>query len=159
MKNINKENIKKILPSKKYLLISLTIALLVLVIYYKNEKPSIENTVTINGETVSVKIADTKTEQAKGLMFKKNLDENEGMLFVFDSERRHSFWMKNTLIPLDMIWVNSNKEVVHIEHSAPPCKESPCPTYSSDQPAQYVLELNGGWSIRHNLNLGDTLVF
>ena len=153
------KNIKKIIPTKKYLLIALAISVLILAIYYKKEVPSDKIPIEIKGNTVMVELADTKTEQAKGLMFRKNLDENEGMLFVFDSERRHSFWMKNTLIPLDMIWINSKNEVVHIEHSAPPCKESPCPTYSSDQYAQYVLELNGGWAIKHGLSLGDTIAF
>lgn len=153
------KNIKKIIPTKKYILIALGISALMLALYYKKEVPSDKIPIEIKGATVMVELADTKAEQTKGLMFRKSLDENEGMLFVFDSERRHSFWMKNTLIPLDMIWLNSKKEVVHIEHSAPPCKESPCPTYSSDQHALYVLELKGGWAIKHNLNLGDTVSF
>ena len=152
------ENIKKLIPTKKYIFI--TIALCLLVLFIHSKKAGTDKTpVQIKGKTVYVEMADSLKKQSLGLMFRKSLKKDEGMLFVFDSNRKHSFWMKNTFITLDIIWLNDNNEVVHIEHSAPPCKESPCPTYSSQYPAQYVLELNGGWSIENNLNLGDTISF
>lgn len=150
---------KKITPVKKYLLIALVISFVFLAIYFKRGPTDKKTSIQIKGASISVELANTDTKRARGLMFRNRLEKDEGMLFIFDDERRHSFWMKNTYIPLDIIWLNSKKEVVHIEHSAPPCKENPCPTYSTDQPALYVLELNGGWSIEHNLNIGDTVSF
>lgn len=152
------KNIKKLTPTKKYILIAFALCLLTFVIYSKKEG-SDKTPIQINDKTVYVEVADSPKEQSLGLMFRKKLEKDEGMLFIFDDNRKHSFWMKNTLITLDMIWLDSKKEVVHIEHSAPPCKESPCPTYSSQYPAKYVLELNGGWAIENDLKLGDTLEF
>ena len=152
------KNIKKLTLHKKYILITLALLLVILVIYSKKDN-SDKLPIDIEGKTVLVEVADSPKKQALGLMYRKKLDKDEGMLFIFADERAHSFWMKNTLITLDMIWLNSKKEVVHIEHSAPPCKESPCLTYSSQFPAMYVLELNGGWAIENDLGLGDTLAF
>ena len=72
---------------------------------------------------IKVEIADTPEKRAEGLMFRDHLNENSGMFFVFDEESSHSFWMKNTLIPLDIIWINADKKVVYIKHKAQPCNE------------------------------------
>ena len=135
------------------------IALLIGYLYINRTQP--EGTpVEINNQTIFVDVADSPVKQAKGLMFRKSLDENRGMLFVFEREAKHSFWMKNTLIPLDMLWLNTDKEIIHIEHSAPPCKEDPCPTFGPQSSnAKYVLEVNGGWSIENSVGLGDSVNF
>ncbi len=150
---------KNMKNTKKYIIIAVALGLVILFFYFREERTADKTPIQINGKTVHVEIADSPMEQSRGLMFRKNLKQDEGMLFIFDNQSKHSFWMKNTLIALDIIWLDAKKEVVHIEHSAPPCKESPCPTYASQFPAQYVLELNSGWAIENNLNLGDTVIF
>jgi hypothetical protein len=115
--------------------------------------------VEINGHVIRAEIADSPKEQALGLMFRKSLPENSGMLFLFEQDAKHSFWMKNTKIPLDIIWINSRKEIVHIEHSVPPCPESPCLSYRPLANARYVLETNGGWTIKNGVKTGDTVNF
>jgi len=104
-----------------------------------------------------VELAITQEEQMRGLMFRKSLDKNKGMLFVFPEEDAYPFWMKDTLIPLDIIWINKNKEIVFISENTPPCKENNCPIISTDQKAKYVLEINAGISKEVGLKVGDRL--
>lgn len=79
-------------------------------------------------------------------MFRKDLEENQGMLFVFEEENIYPFWMKNTLIPLDILWINSQKEIVFIYKNAQPCFYEPCPLINPRVKARYVLEIRGGSS-------------
>ena len=113
--------------------------------------------VCIQSHCFSLKTADTEETRAKGLMHKKKLSKKAGMLFVFETQRPSSFWMKDTLIPLDIIWVNESKEIVHIEHNVPPCDLAPCKVYSPNIPAKYVLEINGELSKKYQFSLGDTV--
>ncbi|MBU0666272.1 MAG: DUF192 domain-containing protein [Nanoarchaeota archaeon] len=106
-----------------------------------------------NGITVSVEIADKDDERMKGLMFRKELEENHGMLFIFDDEKPRSFWMKNTLIPLDMIFINKDFEIVKILQ-AEPCESDSCILYSSDKPVNYVVEVNKGFCEEKNISQG-----
>jgi uncharacterized membrane protein (UPF0127 family) len=76
------------------------------------------------------------------------------MLFIFPTEDIYSFWMKNTLIPLDMIWINANLNIVDIQ-KADPCKQDPCPLYVPEKQAQYILELNQGMSLANEIQIGD----
>jgi uncharacterized membrane protein (UPF0127 family) len=88
-------------------------------------------------------------------MYRKSLAEDGGMVFVFDEEGNHSFWMKNTLIPLDMLWIGEDKKIIHIEHNVPPCKADPCPAYGPNATsARYVVELNAGISIHRSITTG-----
>ncbi len=112
-----------------------------------------------DGKSVATELAVTDDERQLGLMFRDRLDPGQGMLFVFDEEGMQSFWMKNTLIALDMIWLDKDKRIVHIEPDVPPCKADPCPSYSSNIPAQYVLELKAGVAAMHKLKLNDRLEF
>ena len=100
-----------------------------------------QNYVEIDGEKIIVELARTNQERQQGLMFRDQLCENCGMLFIFDNERSLSFWMKNTLIPLDMVFINSNLEIVDILHAVP-CSEDPCKSYVPQENAAYVLETN-----------------
>lgn len=94
-----------------------------------------------------VEIADTDAERAEGLMFRDELPGTEGMLFVYDSPVGGNFWMKNTYIPLDMVFIDENLEIVYIVRDAQPCTADPCQTYGpSDEFYSYVLEINGGLS-------------
>jgi uncharacterized membrane protein (UPF0127 family) len=92
-------------------------------------------------------------------MFCKKLAQNRGMFFVFNTEEERNFWMKNTLIPLDIIWINKDKEVVYIKNEAPPCNDTVCPIISPQAKAMYVLELNGGVCEKIGLKTGDKLDF
>ncbi len=103
---------------------------------------STKSYVEIDGEEIIVELARTNIERQYGLMFRDKLCDNCGMLFIFDGEDRHSFWMKNTRIPLDMIFINSNLKIVDILHAVP-CVEDPCKSYVPNENARYVLETNG----------------
>ena len=107
----------------------------------------------------SVELALTPEERAYGLMFREHLNKDEGMLFVYEEERKYSFWMKNTVIPLDMIWINNDKEVVFIAKNVQPCRQDSCPVIYPDRKALYVLELNAGLSDDINLKVGDKMHF
>jgi uncharacterized membrane protein (UPF0127 family) len=92
-------------------------------------------------------------------MFREDLDPNRGMLFIFEEEGVYPFWMKNTLIPLDIIWIDKSKTVVFISKNTLPCEQEPCPTINPRKKAKYVLELCGGTADRIGLKAGDRLVF
>lgn len=101
-----------------------------------------------------VEVVDDSEERARGLMFRENLGEKEGMLFVFDEEAEHGFWMKNTFIELDIIWIDSEGKVVFIEEKSRPCGET-CEVISPKVKAKYVLEINGGESEKIGLEKGS----
>lgn len=109
---------------------------------------------------ISAAEATTQTQRENGLMGVKQLGANQGMLFIFnDSPQIRTFWMKNTLIPLDMLFISQGKQILSIQHDAQPCTSDPCPIYSSNFPAQYVLEVNGNWAIDNNIQPGSTVNF
>jgi uncharacterized protein len=107
---------------------------------------------------VKVEIADSLEERALGLMFREFLDDDEGMLFIFEDEDYLSFWMKNTLIPLDMIFISEDFEIVDIKQAVP-CREDPCISYKTLEPAKYVLEVNGNFTIKNNIKIGNKILF
>src|ERR671919_1573773 len=106
---------------------------------------------------VFVEVPDDREEFARGLMFRSHLPWNAGMLFAFYEEEPRRFWMKNTLIPLDMIFVDSSSKIIDIKENVPPCKQEECPTYPSREPAQYVLEVNAGFVQEKGIRIGDEL--
>lgn len=106
---------------------------------------------------LTVEIADTREKREAGLMNREKLEEGKGMLFVFQDEAPRAFWMKNTLIPLDVIFLNSKKEVVHIVENMEPCREAQCISYPSRDPAMYALEVRGGFVKAYSVKLGDTM--
>ena len=110
-----------------------------------------------DGARVSVDIVDTDATRQRGLMFRTSLAANEGMIFVFDVPGFYPFWMKNTLIPLDMLWLDPEGRVVSIASSVPPCKSDPCPSYPPTADALYVVELVAGFARQHNVKVGDVL--
>jgi uncharacterized membrane protein (UPF0127 family) len=121
-----------------------------------NVKSYSVNSVCFAQKCVSVELAQTSEEHVRGLMFRDSLDEGNGMLFIFPVEGTYNFWMKNTLIPLDVIWINQNFEVVHIE-SATPCSDDPCQVYTSDEKAKYVLEVNSGFADENGIKVGNNV--
>ena len=140
---------------KKILVIFVFIVFLVMIASCKSE-----NAVFIdNGNEkikVNVEIADSPEERAAGLMFRESLGENSGMLFIFDDEKTRSFWMKNTLIPLDMVFISEDLEIIDIKYAVP-CREYQCINYVSKEPAEYVLEVNGNFTIRKSIAIGNTV--
>lgn len=113
----------------------------------------------IGSEEFIVEIAETEKEKATGLMFRKSIPDNFGMLFLYQGEDFRGIWMKNTLIHLDLIFLNSHREIVDIRINVPPCEEEPCKTYISKKKAKYVLELKGNRSKELKLKAGDSLFF
>lgn len=112
---------------------------------------------TRNGNfALSVEVADEPSEQFRGLMNRTSLAPNFGMLFVFKSEEERYFWMKDTLIPLDMIFIHANGTVSAILKNAQPCNES-CPFLDSGVPSSYVVEANAGYSVKIGLAVNDTV--
>jgi uncharacterized membrane protein (UPF0127 family) len=108
---------------------------------------------------VSVEIAADDEMRQQGLMFRDHIDPGKGMLFVFPHDDIFSFWMKNTRIPLDMIWIDANRHVAGIRENVPPCKVDDCPSYGPGVIARYVLEVGAGEAAKHKLKTGDTLQF
>lgn len=113
--------------------------------------------ITINDVYVDAEVADSTLERVRGLMYRENIGETEGMFFIFDSEDNHSIWMKNMKFPIDIIWVDENMSIVHIKHNVPPCKEEDCPTYPPSKPAKYVLEVKANFTEQNNIKIGDTV--
>lgn len=110
--------------------------------------------VVINNKKVAVEVADNPSERALGLMNRQSLNDGSGMLFIFEDDGLYSFWMKNTLIPLDMIFISKDFGIVDILE-AEPCKDDPCAVYTPKGSAKYVLEVNQGYSRKNNINIGD----
>jgi uncharacterized protein len=113
---------------------------------------------TARGEraAVTVEIARTDAERAKGLMHRRELAPDAGMLFLFDETAEHPFWMKNTLIPLDMIFIGDDGRVTGVVARTVPGDLRP---RSSGGPSRYVLEVNGGWADAHGVGPGDRVRF
>ena len=117
------------------------------------------NQICFPGHCLDVEIATTEADRMRGLQFRASLGENQGMLFVFGYEDQHAFWMKDTLIPLDIIWLDYSKRVVHIEENVPPCKLALCPSYRPAGNALYVVEVNAGFVKKIGLVRGDSAEF
>ncbi|CAN5909992.1 hypothetical protein BH23ACT11_BH23ACT11_12570 [soil metagenome] len=123
-------------------------------------------TVTISASSgeeakVRVEIADDIFERARGLMYRTDLGQNRGMLFIYDDETVHKFWMKNTLIPLSVAFMNSNGRIVDIQKMEPVGREQAVPDeklprYVSAAPARYALEVNQGFFDERGVEVGDT---
>ncbi len=107
--------------------------------------------------TLTVEIAETKDEKLQGLMYRETMPVNQGMLFVYPQERRLSVWMKNTLIPLDILFLSGSGEIVSMHRNVQPCSQLPCQYYHSKQMAQYILELNAGVVDANHIATGHRL--
>lgn len=105
---------------------------------------------------IDIEIADNDQLRARGLMYRQSIPSNAGMLFIFGREDYQGFWMKNTYIALDMLFVNSEKEIVTIHTNTTPLSEQ---NYASTKPALYVVEVNAGYCIQNNIKEGDFIEF
>ena len=118
---------------------------------------SSQPSVTLHGKRFTTEFATTDTTRARGLMMRTSLAADQSMLFVFPDTDQRSFWMKNTLIPLDILYFDAERKLVSMQLNVPPCKADPCPSYPSNAPARYVLELPAGTVSRIGAAAGDEL--
>jgi uncharacterized membrane protein (UPF0127 family) len=116
---------------------------------------------TPKGPVLYAELADTPLKRGRGLMFREQLPPDRGMLFTFGDMQTWSFWMKNTKIPLDIVWMDDKKRIVHIERNVPICTKTDdsCPQYRSNDAAMFVLELGGGRAEALDLQRGKKLEF
>ncbi len=149
-------NTKFSIIKPKYFFFPYLFVLLILIVNIAYAKTC--KIVKINGVTIKAEIASTPREKARGLMFREKLAGDEGMLFIYQKEGIYQFWMKNTKIPLDIIWIDKDKKIVFIKKDARPCATS-CELFSSGINSKYVLEVNSGFSEKNGLKIGDIAEF
>lgn len=113
--------------------------------------------VKVGDQTIDLEVAKTEQQQAMGLMYRQQLEDNRGMLFSFSPPRPVGFWMKNCLINLDMVFLR-NGQVVAIANNVPPCQKEPCPVYGPPVNVDQVIELRGGRAKELGIKQGDRLV-
>jgi uncharacterized membrane protein (UPF0127 family) len=112
-----------------------------------------------DGFSATAELAVSDEQRAQGLMFRERINEDQAMLFIFEEEDIHSFWMKNMRFAIDILWLDSQRRVVHIENRVPPCSKDPCPSYVPAEAAAFVLELQAGFVEKHGLQLYDRIEF
>ncbi len=106
---------------------------------------------------VTVEVVSKQDDMERGLMYRTGLEQNKGMLFVFPNDGKDSFWMKNMHFNLDILWISLDGRIVDIGQNIPACTAAPCPVYTPQSPARYVLELNSGYTTSHHWKVGDKL--
>lgn len=130
---------------------------------FEEDQPVQWSTVVINTDDgpvpFSVEVAETQDQRMQGLMNRESLERGFGMYFIFEDEANRAFWMKNTLIPLDMIFIDDQGFIVHVHKNAQPCKRERCLTYPSKFPAKYVLEIGGLETNEFGIEIGDRVEF
>ena len=125
--------------------------------YYKFKKEgelTISDSLGNNKAKIDIEIADDDYSRQLGLMNRKGMEDNQGMIFIFDEERMQSFWMLNTLFSLDMIFINKENRIVTIQKNTTPLSQQ---SYPSTKPALFVLEVVGGFSDNYNIKEGDVV--
>jgi len=160
---------KSIKPLYKLIAAISVLALIFFLVFpdiFKKDKPLDEYTFKKEGELsfldslnntkakIDIEIADTEYDRQLGLMKRKSMEENQGMLFIFPDEGEKSFWMRNTFISLDMIFVNSKKEIITIHKNTKTLSNS---SYPSSAPAVYVVEVVAGFTDKYNIKEGDKI--
>lgn len=108
---------------------------------------------------VHVEIANNQSQREYGLMHRTHLAQNQGMLFSYPDQALRRMWMKNTLLPLDVLFLDDEKRIVSLLENLQPCRHAPCPIYTSRVPARYMLELNANFINRHQITIGQALDF
>lgn len=122
--------------------------------------PAHRTVVFPSGTKINAEVADTPEKRSVGLMFRDSLAPGSGMLFIFQEAHPYLFWMKNCRFPIDIIWLNEQKEVIFISEKTPPCKADPCPNYGPlDKNALYVVEVEAGFAQKEKLKLGAKVRF
>ncbi len=147
----------KILFLAAAVILALVILFAVLPSYSGNPQIQNQSRVCFRQECFSVELALTPQEQERGLMGRESLGQDKGMLFVFPQEGIYPFWMKDTLIPLDMVWMDSDGTVVFIGKDVQPCKADPCTIINPGKNARFVLEVDAGTADRIGLAARERL--
>jgi uncharacterized membrane protein (UPF0127 family) len=143
---------------KTFVLFGIFLVLLISGCTTTQEQEKIQK-VCFNENCYAVELAETNEQRETGLMGRDHLDNDKGMLFVYGDDRVYTFWMKNTVIPLDMIWIDRDGKVVRIIKNAEPCGKEYCPSINPNKKARYVLEINGGEVDSRGLIEGSKAVF
>ena len=112
-----------------------------------------------SGKVLQAEVMVEDEDRAMGLMFRPSLPLDRGMIFVFETADFHGIWMKNCRFPIDILWLDEEKKVVHVAESVPPCKADPCPVYNPMRRASYVIELNAGQARREKAVVGAVVRF
>jgi uncharacterized protein len=112
-----------------------------------------------SGRVLQAEVMVSDEDRAMGLMFRPSLPADRGMIFVFEVPDFHGIWMKNCRFPIDIVWLDEDRHVVHVTENVPPCKAEPCPVYEPLRRASYVIELNAGVAERDGLRIGSTVSF
>lgn len=146
--------IPRLLIASAMLALSLFILVIAAIQILENSHQE-QQTVSINNTNITVEIADSTAEKQKGLCCRDSLDQDSGMLFVYEEAGDYRFWMKDTRISLDMYWISSEKKITHIEKNVKPVTYPR--SFGTDIPSQYILETNSGFADRHNIKVGDTV--
>ena len=144
----------------KYILIPLVIAVCAILIFVFVSKHSVKITTAGGAHHLFVDLAENSDEKAAGLMGRDSLPEWKGMLFLYDNDAAPDFWMKNMLIPIDIIFIDADHNIKHIAESVPPCEaKAKCELYNSGSPIRYVLEVKAGYSKKYGVAIGDKVLF
>ena len=112
-----------------------------------------------SGKVLQAEVMVNDEDRAMGLMFRPSLPLDRGMVFIFETADFHSIWMKNCKFPIDILWLDEDKKIVHVAESVPPCKADPCPVYNPMRRASYVIELNAGQARREGAVVGSAVRF
>jgi uncharacterized protein len=141
-----------------WIIIGICILVIATVFYFVRWYEPLTRVCFPNGCILAEEVRDGSAKE-QGLMWRTELGEERGMLFVWDTSGVYPFWMKNTLIPLDMIWIDETKRVVSIRENAQPCKIDPCEVIMPGGRARYVLEVNAGKVSQLSIRIGDAVTF
>ncbi len=170
-KHQSQQSIKNLIDKKYYVIAGAVLVVLIILFvfpgiltqehnkdeYYMFSKEGeliISDSTGIQKVKIDIEIADTDYDRQLGLMKRVSMEEKQGMLFIFSEEKPQSFWMRNTLISLDMIFISSNRKIVTIHKNTKVLSDQ---SYPSSSPAQYVLEVNTGFSDKYKVIVGDLI--
>ena len=121
--------------------------------------PEVVSLTLPSGKVLKTEVMVRDEDRAMGLMFRPSLPLDQGMLFVFEESEFHGIWMKNCKFPIDILWLDDRKTIVHLEQGVPPCAADPCRVYQPLRKASFVVELNAGQARREKAVIGASLEF
>ena len=122
-------------------------------------RPAVVPLTMPSGKVLQAEVMVSDEDRAMGLMFRPSLPLDRGMVFVFETADFHAIWMKNCKFPIDIVWLDEERRVVHVAEAVPPCKAEPCPVYNPMRRASYVVELNAGQARREKAVVGAMVRF
>ena len=150
-------------PNKKRIIFLVAMSLLLIsgaLLFNRPEQTQVIHVSFPNGAVLEAEVADTPEKLLFGLAFQDSLPPDKGMLYIFDESAPHRVWTKAFRIPVDVMWIDESKLVVHIVEEAEPCSQDPCPWYGPPpRNARYVVEANAGFAKREKIELGMQLKF